>query len=227
MIKVDEARTQLKNEIADAEKQLANSAGYTTASVNSLKAVIAQAQTTLNKLDSADTDTYLAGLEESLNELSGALSALKGQKLVKETDKGLKDGDIFEADGMKYQVVSAAALTAKLTKGKDAAKLEISTVFYDGKTYKIVEIGNAAFNGCKKLKKVTLGADVATIGKNAFKGCKKLANVVIKNNSKLSKVGGGAFKKTSSKIKIKLPKNLKKNKKLKKQLKKAGIKKGL
>ena len=100
------------------------------------------------------------------------------QNTVGTADKGLTEGDIFESDGMKYQVISKTALTAKLIKGKNAARLKISTVTYDEKTYKIAEIGNAAFKGCKKLKKITLGADVASIGKNAFKGC---------NNKKLKK----------------------------------------
>ena len=226
VVKIETVRMQLKNEIAAVQKQLANTTGYTAASVNALKSVLTQAQSALAKLDNADADTYLSGLEDSLKDLSGALSAIKGQKLVKET--GPKNNDSFEADGMRYQIISASDLTARLVKGKDAAKLTINTVNYAGKTFKIVEIGDKAFNGCKKkLKKVTIGANVTAIGKNAFKGCKKLANVIVQNNSKLNKVGGGAFKNTSSKIKVKLPKNLKKNKNLKKQLKKAGIKKGL
>ena len=110
------------------------------------------------------------------------------------------------------------------------AKVTIDTVTApeDGRKYKIVEIGNNAFKGFKKkLKAVTIGANVATIGKNAFNGCKKLATVTIKNKSKLKKVGAGAFKGASKKIKVKLPSNLKKNKSVKNQLKKAGIKKGL
>ncbi len=79
----------------------------------------------------------------------------------------------------------------------------------------------------KKLKKITIGANVEIIGTHAFQGCRKLANVVLKKNAKLRKVGSGAFQKTAKKIKVKLPKNLKKNKKLKRQLKKAGIKRGL
>lgn len=66
---------------------------------------------------------------------------------------------------------------------------------------------------------------MAVIGKNAFKGCKKLKTVIVKNKSKLKKVGTGAFKKTAKNISIKLPKDLKKNKNLKKQIQRAGIKK--
>ena len=217
--KIDAKKAEIRTAVLEAEIKLRNESAYTKASVDLLKQVISDAKTVLAKND------------VTLEELSSVLITLQNTKLVKDTskpDSGLKDNDSFEADGMKYQVVNASALTAKLVKGKDTAKLTINTASYGGKTYKIVEIGEKAFNGCKKkLKKVTIGANVTAIGKNAFKGCKKLTNVIVQNNSKLNKIGGGAFKKTSSKIKIKLPKNLKKNKNLKKQLKKAGIKKGL
>ncbi len=216
---VNTARGELKTEITAAEAKLKNTAGYTKDSVDALKKAIADAKAVADREDA------------TLKELKDALAALKGKTLIKDTpktDTSLKDNDPFEVNGVKYQVVSAAALTAKLIKGKDVSNVKINTVSYQGKTYKIVEIGAKAYNGCKKkLKKVTIGANVAKIGKDAFKGCKKLTNVIVQNKSKLKSVGGGAFKKTSAKIKIKLPKTLKKNKKLKAQIKKAGIKKGL
>lgn len=222
VIKADQIRTQLKNELAAAEKQLANTAGYTASSVNALKSVAAQAQAMLKKLDSADADAYLAGLDTSLKDISGALSALKSQKLVKEA--GI---DEFSVNGMTYKVLDAN--TVKLTGGADKNSIIIPNAVTgsDNKAYQVTVIGNAAFKNKSKIKKVTINANITTIEKNAFMGCKKLANVVVKNKSKLKSVGKGAFKKTSSKIKIKLPKNLKNNKKLKKQLKKAGIKRGL
>ena len=38
------------------------------------------------------------------------------------------------------------------------------------------------FNGCTKLKKVTIGSKVTTIGKQAFNGCKALTSITV--NSK-------------------------------------------
>ena len=217
-----EAKATLSTAITDARKKLADTKGYTAASVKELQDAVTAANALLNK-----TNVTVKELEDEVAKLN-KISLVKDNSGSGGDTSGLKDNDLFEANGMKYQVVKASDLTVKLVKGTDTAKLTIDTVKYNEKTYTIVEIGTNAFSGCKnKLKKVTIGANVTTIGKNAFKGCKKLANIIIKNNSKLKKVGGGAFKKTSSKIKIKLPKNLKKNKKIKKQLKKAGIKKGL
>ena len=164
----------------------------------------------------------------------------------------VKDGDVLTgADKTEYKVASAKDKTVIITKGVDAKSIKVGpTVVIKNETYKVIGIGDKAYTGLKKatkvvidanvvsigaqafanskkLKNVTIGQDVTTIGKKAFFKCPKLAKVTVKNNSKLSKVGGSAFKKASKNIKIKLPKNLKKNNKLKKQIKKAGIKKGL
>ncbi len=207
-------KTELTNAVTTAETKLKNTAGFTKASVEALQKAVAAAKAVLQKE------------KPGFDEMNNALKLLTSTTLVAETDKGLKDNDTFEAGGIKYQVISAASQTVKLVKGKDTAKITIDTVTYNNKQYKVTEISTKAFSGCKKkLKKVTIGANVEVIGKNAFKGCKKLKTVTVKNNSKLKSVGSGAFKKTAKNISIKLPKNLKKNKNLKKQIQKAGIKK--
>lgn len=217
----DRQMAELGKAVASAEEMLKNTVGYTTESVEALKAFIWTAKEVLAKPNAAE------------DEIAGILAKLKGASLekekqtdptVKDKEKDIKDGSFFEQDGMKYQVVSQTALTAKLVRGKDTAKLTIDAVSYDKKTYRIVEIGEKAFSGCrKKLKKLILGINVETVGKNAFKGCKKLKTVTVKSKSRLKKVGSGAFKKTAKGISIRLPKNLKKNKDLKKQIQKAGI----
>ena len=209
---------ELAAAIEKAEAMLKDTSGYTKESIAALKTAILAAVEALEKTDAGS------------HELAAALTALKGRSLEKEKtekkEESIKDGDFFESDGMKYQAVNAALGTVKLVKGKDAAKVTIHTVSYKNKQYKVTEISAGAFANCKKnLKKVTIGANVETIGKNAFKGCKKLKTVIVKNQSKLRKVGSGAFKKTAKQIQIKLPKNLKNNKKLKKQIQKAGIQK--
>lgn len=207
-------KKELTSAVTTAEAKLKNTTGFTKASVEALKKAVTDAKAVLQK----ETSGY--------DEWNNALQALNNARLVAETDKGLRDNDSLEVGGIKYQVISAAAQTAKIVKGTDVAKITIDTVSYENKQYKVTEISDNAFNGCKKkLKKVTIGANVEVIGKNAFNGCKKLKTVTVKNNSKLKSVGSGAFKKTAKNISIKLPKNLKKNKKLKKQIQKAGIKK--
>lgn len=215
---------ELYQTVHSAEELLKNTAGYTKDSIHALNSAIAAAK------------AALAGCDATDDVIAGALSALKGSALEKEkqntdANAGIKDGDFFEERGMKYQAVSAAFKTARLVKGKDAAKVTVHTVTYDGRQYNVTEISAGAFQNCrKKLKKVTIGASVESIGKNAFKGCKKLKTVAVKNKSALKKVGSGAFRKTAKGIAVKLPKSLKKAKSyknLKKQIRKAGISKGL
>lgn len=212
---------ELSAAIERAKAMLKNTAGYTKESVDALKAAVLAAAEVLEKTDAG------------LNEITHAVEMLNGISLKKKEEPGsdldkesIKDGDFFESDGMKYQVVNAVLGTVKLVKGKDTANITVYTVSYKEKQYKVTEISARAFENCKKkLKKAVIGASVERIGGNAFKGCKKLKTVTVKGKSKLMKVGSGAFKKTSSKIQIKLPKNLKNHKKLKKQIKKAGISK--
>ena len=92
-----------------------------------------------------------------------------------------------------------------------------------GVTYKVTSIAKKAFKNNKKLKKVTIGANITTIGANAFAGCKNLKTVDIKSK-KLKSVGKNAFKGIHKKAVFKVPaKKLKAYKKLLNS--KAGIKK--
>lgn len=202
----------------------------------------------------ANTETVELGklqeLFKNLKESQMQLAAEKDLKNKQEKPEAVKKGDSQVVDGVSYIVTDTVKKTAAVTGGSAATMTIRAAVTFGKDTYTVTaiqdkafasssalkkitigdsveSIGAQAFAGCKTLKTVVIGKDVKTIGKKAFYNCKKLSKVTVKNNSKLSKVGGSAFKKTAKNIKIKLPKNLKKNKKVKKQLKKAGLKKGL
>lgn len=68
---------------------------------------------------------------------------------------------------------------------KKASLTVKDTVKINGITYKITSIGEGAFAGNKKLKKLTIGKNITTIGAGAFEGCNNLKEIVI--NSKLLK----------------------------------------
>ena len=108
---------------------------------------------------------------------------------------------------------------------KKASSITIpSTVRFDGVTYKVTSVSAKAFKNCKKLKKVTVGANVTSIGKQAFYGCKSLKAVTVKSKS-VKKVGSKAFKGIHKKAGIKVPKE--KLKAYKKLLKKGGAAKSV
>ena len=130
------------------------------------------------------------------------------------------------ASRASYTVATAGAtLTYKAPINKKAKKVTIpAAVTIDGITYKVTDIAPNAFKGCKKLKKITIGAGVTTIGKKAFTGCKHLKNIIIKSK-KLKKIGKNAFKGINKTAKIKVPKN--KLKAYKKMFKKAKLAKSI
>lgn len=79
-----------------------------------------------------------------------------------------------------------------------------STIKVGSVKYKVVKISNSAFKNAKKLTKVTIGSNVKEIGKDVFNGCTKLNSIKV-NSKVVSKVGTNAFKKTASKLVIKVP----------------------
>ena len=84
--------------------------------------------------------------------------------------------------------------------------------------YLITEINDKAFQKNKKIKNVTIGANVKVIGKSAFANCSKLNKIIIKSNN-ITKIGKNAFKGIKKNAVIIVPK--KKLKSYKRLLKKA------
>jgi hypothetical protein len=125
-----------------------------------------------------------------------------------------------KVDGNTYKVTSVAKKTVSFYKVKKNATSAyiVSSVAINGVTYKVTSIAASAFKGDKKLTSVTIPATVKTIGKNAFNGCSKLKTITI-NSSKITKIGSKAFSGVSKKAVVKAPS--KKVKAYKKLLKKA------
>jgi len=119
-----------------------------------------------------------------------------------------------DGKGANYIIIKEADKGAEVAyaspKNKKVTTVVIpKTVTYKGVTYKVTTISAEAFKNCKKLKKVTIGANVITIGKQAFRNCKKLKTITI-SAKKLKNVGKSAFKGISAKAVIKVPKSKKK-----------------
>ncbi len=91
----------------------------------------------------------------------------------------------FEVDGIYYNKLSDGNVEVTYQNGKFAASDYIgtvtipSTVTYDGATYTVTKIGDAAFWQCDSLNQVTIPGTVVTIGSYAFTGCSGLASVEI------------------------------------------------
>ena len=81
-----------------------------------------------------------------------------------------------------------------------------SAITYEGITFKVTGISSKAFNGCKNLKSITVGANVETIEANAFKGASGLTKINIKSNKLTKKsVSKKAFASVGKNVTIKVP----------------------
>ena len=123
-----------------------------------------------------------------------------------------KVGTTYLVSGSTYKVTKAGAEVMVYKTSKVARSATIpATIKAKGITYKVTAIGTKAFNGNKKLKKVTIGANIKKISNNAFFKCKSLKMVTIKSVLLTKKTANKkAFKGVNKKMVIKVPKKMKK-----------------
>lgn len=120
----------------------------------------------------------------------GTTESYQGQKFTVKTSSG--QGGTVEFAGSSNKNVKSITIP--------------SSIQIDKKNYKVQSIKAGAFKNCKKLKKVTIKANVKEIPSNAFNGCSKLTSVTLCNS--VTKIGNKAFYKCTSLTKITIPKNV-------------------
>lgn len=123
-----------------------------------------------------------------------------------------KAGTKYTVAGCQYKVTKAGAEVSLIKANKKAKRVTIPAVIkVNGVTYKVTSIGTKAFNGNKKLTKVTIGTNIKKISNNAFFKCKSLKTVTIKSVLLTKKAANKkAFKGVNKKMVIKVPKKVKK-----------------
>lgn len=124
-----------------------------------------------------------------------------------------KAGTKYTVGGNQYTVLKAG-LSVRFSKANPKAKTVTipNTITVDGINYKVAEIGANAFNNNKKIKKVTIGANVVKIANKAFNKCPSLRNVIIKTTLLTKKTASKkCFSKVHKKMVIKVPKKVKKS----------------
>ena len=123
-----------------------------------------------------------------------------------------KAGTKYTIGGNQYTVLKAG-LSVRFSKANPKAKAVTipNTITVDGISYKVTEVGANAFKNNKKVKKVTIGANVVKIANKAFNKCPSLKNVIIKTTLLTKKTAGKkCFSKVHKKMVIKVPKKVKK-----------------
>ena len=123
-----------------------------------------------------------------------------------------KAGTKYTVAGCQYKVTKAGAEVSLIKANKKAKRVTIPAVIkVNGVTYKVTSIGTKAFNGNKKLTKVTIGINIKKISNNAFYKCRSLKMVTIKSVLLTKKAANKkAFKGVNKKMVIKVPKKVKK-----------------
>lgn len=124
-----------------------------------------------------------------------------------------KAGTKYTVGGNQYTVLKAG-LSVRFSKANPKAKTVTipNTITVDGINYKVAEVGANAFKNNKKVKKVTIGANVVKIANKAFNKCPSLKNVIIKTTLLTKKTASKkCFSKVHKKMIIKVPKKVKKS----------------
>ena len=116
---------------------------------------------------------------------------------------------IFEVDGLTYEVTSSFSHKVKMVLGDKEAKQIIipSMVKYNGIQYDVTSIGNEAFEDCSSLISVVFPESLESIGDYAFEDCSSLTSVIFPES--LKSIGDYAFNDCSSLTSIVFPKSLK------------------
>lgn len=124
-----------------------------------------------------------------------------------------KAGTKYTVGGNQYAVLKAG-LSVRFSKANPKAKTVTipNAITVDGISYKVAEVGANAFKNNKKVKKVTIGANVVKIANKAFNKCPSLRNVIIKTTLLTKKTASKkCFSKVHKKMVIKVPKKVKKS----------------
>ncbi len=233
--KADAAQEALQAAL-EAQRAAEAAAATAQAEADAIRAELAAAEAELEKAKAEaqkakeDAQAAKAEAEAAAKRAKAALDALKKELEAaqqKPQEEAVEVGEVFQSGKLKYRVTSTEDKTVKVTglTGKTVTSVSVpATVKYQGSIYQVTAVGKAAFKGCKKLTKVTIGKNVKTIEAKAFFKCSKLKNVNIKATA-LKSVGKNAFKGIAKKAFVNVP-----NKKVqayKKILKKAGLPKAV
>ena len=113
--------------------------------------------------------------------------------------------DPVEIDGIYYNL-NSSTYTAEVTSGryKYSGRIIIpDSISCNGRTYKVVVIGEGAFATCSELTTITIGNNIVRIGYNAFGSCSGLEVLTLGNSVKT--IQSSAFSWCSSLKSITIP----------------------
>ena len=123
--------------------------------------------------------------------------------------------DEFEIDGIYYSKIKNNSVSVvssnwpflccvNIFESDYIGAIQIpASITHNNTIYSVIKINDSAFEGCKKLSKITIPNSVLEIGRNAFKGCISLRNLVIPNS--ITQIKDSAFEGCEKLSKITIP----------------------
>lgn len=123
---------------------------------------------------------------------------------------GPKVGETYSDKKLVYKITASSASKRTVAVVKPVKKTEKkmvipATVKIGGNAYRVTAVSAKAFRKNVKLTQVTIGKNVTQIGKQAFEGCKKLQKVTLQSKV-LKSIGTKAFTGIKAKGRIYVPK---------------------
>ena len=132
-----------------------------------------------------------------------------GSNIIDPTEEPVIEGEYSDTTGT-YMV--SRDKTAVFTAPAKASATSITipdTIKVMNIKVKVVGIADNACKGMKKLAKLDIGQNVATIGANAFQGCAKLKAITVRTKHLTeNSIGASAFKGIQKKATVTCPKGL-------------------
>ena len=114
------------------------------------------------------------------------------------------DKNSFYLDYIKYTIKEDRLVVSGYDKyGFDGVAIILSSITYNGKRYKVSEIGQDAFKGCERIVLAVIPSSVTEIARKAFSGCVNLAKIIIPNS--VVSIGAYAFEGCAGLASITIP----------------------
>ena len=107
----------------------------------------------------------------------------------------IEQGKTYEKGNYYYQVTSLSKRTVAVVGIKNTSLTKVTvynSVKLGDQDYNVTSVAASAFKGNRKITAANIGKYVETVGNNAFAGCPKLKKVTVRGN-KLKKIGSRVF----------------------------------
>ena len=102
----------------------------------------------------------------------------------------------FEVDGIQYSYKEDGVAISSVSKSLESAYTILETVSYSGKDYKVIAVGENAFEKHNEITSITIPASISSIGMFAFTECSNLSEVIFNDSEETITIDAKPFDKS-------------------------------